>query len=32
MVTAVIAAPVPPPTIAAMPTMAKLGTLMSGEG
>ena len=32
MVTAVIAAPVPPPTIAAMPTMAKAGTLTPAEG
>ena len=32
MVTAVIAAPVPPPTIAAMPTIANAGMLMSAEG
>ena len=32
MVTAVIAAPVPPPTMAAMPTMAKVGTLMPATG
>ena len=32
MVTAVIAAPVAPPTIAAMPTMAKAGTLTSTAG
>ena len=32
MVTAVIAAPVPPPTIAAMPMIAKVGTLTPSIG